>query len=274
MPGKNTTGKPNTDDYNLGRGIIYFAPLDDNGRPMGYRDLGNSPEFNLSIEVETLEHTSSRRGLRVVDKEVIISQGLSLNFQLDELNHQNLAAVFSGDTATHTNAAVAGFSSYEMIASVEQGRWYDIVDSNGNRAYGISAADLTVEVGGSAAVLDEDYEVDETMGRIFILSGSTTITEGASVDVTLAANANAGDVDRVRGLTRTNVIGALKFIAENPAANDARTEYQFHKVSLKSEGDISLIGDEFTTLGFTAAAEANEDASPDSPTLTISHPSL
>ena len=27
MPGINETGLPNTDDYNLGRGIVYFASL-------------------------------------------------------------------------------------------------------------------------------------------------------------------------------------------------------------------------------------------------------
>lgn len=272
MSGPNTTGRPRTEDYNLGRGILYFALLDPTtNRPLAYRDLGNSPEFNLSIEVETLQHSSSREGLRVVDKEVVISQSLTLNFQLDEINHENLAALFAGEKASHTNSAVAGFASHEAYPSVEQGRWYDIIDANGNRAYDVAGDDLTVEEGTSntEAVEGVDYELDSEMGRIFIISGSTVLTAGSPLDLTLAANAGASDVSEVRGLTTTNLIGAIKFISENPANNDRRTEYQFHKVSLKSEGDFSLIGDEFTTMGFTAAAEKNETSSPDSPTLTV-----
>ena len=83
MPGPNTLGTPQTDDYNLGRGILYFATLGSDGRPNEYRDLGNVPEFNLSIEVETLEHQSSRQGLKVVDKEVVISQAVNVAFVVD-----------------------------------------------------------------------------------------------------------------------------------------------------------------------------------------------
>ena len=83
MPGVNTTGVPNTNDYNLGRGIVYFSLLDTNGLPTGgYRDLGNAPEFNVSFETETLEHQASRLGLKVTDKEVVISQKCKLSQML------------------------------------------------------------------------------------------------------------------------------------------------------------------------------------------------
>ena len=268
MPGLNATGKPNTEDYNLGRGIVYFANLV-NSLPADYRDLGNAPEFNISIEVETVEHQSSRQGLRVVDKEVVISQKISLTVTIDELNFENLALFFSGSTGTHTNVSVAGFAEHQMITSAVHGRWYDIVDSNGNRAYDVDSADLTVEVGATPAVLNTDYEVKSEMGQLFVVSGSTVITVGSNVDVTLAANGTARAVTEVRALTQSAVTGALKFVSVNPAASDAETEYQFHSVSLKAEGDFSLIGDEFTTMQLTGVAERNETADADSPTLTI-----
>lgn len=268
MPGLNTTGKPNTEDYNLGRGIVYFSNLS-GGLPTDYRDLGNAPEFNISIEVETVEHQSSRQGLRVVDKEVVISQSINLTVTIDELNFENLALFFSGSTGTHTNVSVAGFAEHQMITGAVQGRWYDIVDSNGNRAYDVQASDLTVEEGATAAVLNTDYELDSEMGRIFIISGSTVLTAGSDVDVTLAANASARAVTEVRSLTQSAVTGALKFVSINPSASDAQTEYQFHQVSLKAEGDFSLIGDEFTTMQLTGVAERNETADADSPTLTV-----
>ena len=87
--------------------------------------------------------------------------------------------------------------------------------------------------------------------------------------MTLAADAGAVSYDEVRALTQTNVIAALKFIGENPANNDAQVEYQFHQVSLKADGDLSAIGDEFSVMGFTAVAETNTTLDPNSPTLTI-----
>lgn len=268
MPGLNTTGKPNTEDYNLGRGICYFAPLV-NSLPGAYRDLGNAPEFNISIENETVEHTSSRAGLRSVDKEVTISQKITLSITIDELNFENLALFFSGSTATFSNAvAIAGFSEHQMVTGVELGRWYDIVDSNGVRVYNITAGNLTVEDGATTLVEDTDYEVDETMGRIFFLSTATNTSAGQDIDVTLSANASAGTVDEVRALTQSATTGALKFISINPAAGDRKTEYQFHQVSLKATGDFALIGDEFTTMQLEGTAEKNETADSDSPTMT------
>lgn len=282
MAGPNTTGLPQTDDYNLGRGIVYFAALGTDGKPDAYRDLGNAPEFSISIEVETLEHQSSRQGLRITDKEVVISQKVNVSLVLDEINHENMALLLSGEKGTHTNVAVAGFSEFEMVVGndsdtteLELGRWYDIVNSSGERAYGIDASDLSMETatGAVALVEDTDYTVDEEMGRFFILSTSsvaaTAIAAFDGLDVTLAANGSAPSVNEVRALTTTNISGALKFISENPANNDVKTEFQFHQVSLKADGDFALIGDEFSTMNFTGIAESNTQADADSPTLTI-----
>ena len=255
--------------------------LDSGDLPTGYRDLGNAPEFNVTVEVETLEHQSSREGLKIVDKEVIISQDVSVSFQLDEINNENLALFFSGEKATHVNPTVAGFGPAVIVndGDLALGRWYDIHDAATprERAYDVEDANITLETTEAAPIalaIDVDYLLDVEMGRIFTLSTSakiaTAIGTSDGLSITLAADAGAQTpIDEVRGLTQTNVLGALKFISENPADNDRSTEYEFHKMSLKAEGDFSLIGDEFSVEGFTASAETNPTSSPDSPTLTI-----
>jgi len=272
MAGINTAGVPQTKDYNLGRGALYFADLV-SALPNAYRHLGNAPEFNISVEVETLEHQSSLQGLRVTDKEVIISQRISVSVTLDELNFDNVALFFSGETAVFSNAvAIAGFAGHDMIDSVQLGRWYDLVDSNGVRVYNIDAGDLTVTGDTAGALtLNDDYFVDTFSGRIRFPSpsGSAGLAAAETINVTLAAKAGAGTVDEVRALTQTNVTGALKFIGENPANNDEKVEYQFHQISLKPEGDFGQISDEFSQMQFTGTAEANSTADTDSPTLTV-----
>lgn len=274
MPGPNTTGTPNTDDYNLGRGIVYISTLV-NDLPVDWRDVGNATEFNLTIETEVLEHFSSRSGVRVKDKEVVVSTEVNVSFTLDELNDENKSLFFLGEKGTHTNASIAGFAEHEMITGAVLGRWYDIESSTGARAYDIDSTDLTVEVGANALVLGTDYTLDAEMGRIFLpvtatdgAGGGAGSLAGQDIDVTLAAEATASVVDEVKALTNSGLVAAIKFISVNPAASDARTEYQIHKATIKPEGDFSLIGEEWTTMTLTGACEANETADADSPYLT------
>lgn len=278
MAGMNLTGLPQTGNYNLGRGKLYLAELV-NGLPGpgGWRDLGNAPEFNVNVEVETLEHQSSREGLKTVDKEVVISQKIGLTFQLDEINFQNLALFFSGSStaAALTNPAIAGVVAKQITSALALGVWYDLTSEDGQagiRVYDIDKTNLvlTEDPGGTPQVLvqDTDYLVDEKMGRVFITTtGAATVTD--ELDYTLAADAGAVDPDEVKSLTQTNVTAALKFISENPADNDKQTEYKFHQVQLKADGDFALIGDEFTTMGFTAVSESNIVADADSPFVTV-----
>jgi hypothetical protein len=272
---KNLTGLPNTGDYTLGRGIVYESGIvtstekpDDNG----WRDLGNAPEFNVSIETEKLEHKSSRAGLQVVDKEVILSQKMTINFSLDELNDENVASFLSGETAAHTNVAIAGFANYEMVAAVVLGRWYDIVNSSGERAYDIDTTDLALtETSGAPVALVEntDYTLDLKMGRIFLLSTATNIAAGEPMSVELTAEATAKPVEEVRGLTQGNIVRAIKFIGENPANSNKKCEYQFHKVTLASEGDLALIGDEYAVMAFSGTVEQSTLADADAPYVRI-----
>jgi hypothetical protein len=279
----NTSGLPSTESYNLGRGIVYFAEIDDTtGLPKAYRDLGNAPEFSITQEVETLPHQSSRGGLRVTDKEVTISQTASISLTLDEINFENLASFLSGntsgtsdsDTAGHLNPTYAGVTERALIdpGEVVLGRWYDLVSSNGSRCYDLDKTQLTVKDEGATTYSEgTDYLVDEQFGRIFLLETGSVADGGSDgVDFTLAADSSADQyIPEVKALTQTSITGALKFISINPANNDSKAEIQFHKISLKAEGDFNLIGEEYSQMTFTGVAERNELADPDSPTCTI-----
>lgn len=280
MAGRNLTGLPDPADYNLGRGVLSFSLLNAAGRPTAWVDLGNAPSFNMTVSSETLEHQSSRQGTKTTDKEVVLSQSVELSFELDEINDQNLATLFSGEQASHTNVAIAGFTVYTMIPAVDVmlGRAYDIINAAGERAYGVLLASMTVVTTATTPITlvhGVDYDLDGTMGRIFLRSTSSVVATAIAaspaqgIRVTLAANGNAPGVNEVRGLTKTSVIGALKFVAENPANGGEKTEYQFHRVTLKADGDVSLIGDDWTTLPFTAKSERNEQADADSPYFTV-----
>lgn len=275
MAGSNTTGLPNTKDYSLGRGKLYVAKLDTStGLPDGdgYRDVGNVPDFSISIDIEELLHQSSQAGLRVTDKRVVVSQTMNLSISLDELSSQNMALFFSGDTATVTNPAVAGFAANVISTSVVLGRWYDIVNASGVRAVDLTPANVTIrEVSGpTVLVAGTDYTLDAKMGRFFLLTGATGIAAGESVDVAVAATAGAAaSLDQVQALTKSSEQLVLKFVSENPANNDEQVEFQFHSATLSAEGDFALIGDDWTVMQLTGVAQQESIATGSPRTLTI-----
>ena len=170
MPGRNPAGTHTTDDYNLGRGKAYFASLDSNGLPGAYRDLGNVVELNISVEKEELDHQSSREGLKVIDKTVVLSQKVTISsLVMDELNFENIAFFFSGASGQESNAAQTGVPTPSGNLTVtEQGRWYDLyedasgqptTDPQGARIYDIGAVSIQ-SAEGTAMVVTTDYLVD------------------------------------------------------------------------------------------------------------------
>jgi hypothetical protein len=273
MGAPNTTGTPNVDDYNLGRGIVYVSELTA-GLPGAWRDMGNAPEFNMNVETETLEHRSSRTGLAEIDKEVTISKKVSISFQLDEINAENLAEFLSGEKDSFVNPTVAGVA--EQVAkftNVELGKWYDLTTAAGVRAMDLLAANLTLEKDDAvdvALVLDTDYELDLEFGRVFLKSTAVNIAAGDDMNVTIAPTAAADTpIRRINALTQTERLVAIKFISDNPANNGKRVEYNFHKVSLKADGDFALIGDDWSKIGYSGVLQKNLLADADSPYLTI-----
>jgi hypothetical protein len=286
--GINLTGLPDPGDYNLGRGIVYFAPIHPTtGKAMEFRDLGNAPEFNMTVTTETLKHQSSRAGLKVTDKEVVTSLEASLKLTLDEINFDNLALFMSGTASTVAaagNPALAGTGGTFALGGlttiafpVKKGYWYDLVKkTTGERIFDIAKANLSVRSNESEdevtpTVLNEgtDYTVDEKMGRIFIPSTSTIVPGTTPVIYfTLAADAGALGYDQVSGLTQTTIRGVLKFIGANPANGDKKIEHVFYAISLKADGDFSLISDDWTKMGFTGTAEKNEIGYPLTPTYS------
>ncbi len=278
MAGPNTSGQNQPKDYNLGRGVVYIAELDvltllpDVN---GYRDLGNAPEFNITPTEEVLQHFSSRRGLKTLDREVTMSQQIGGSFNLDEFNDENLAVLFNGDQNSFPNPTVLGFAAGVLADSAKLGRWYDIIDDITvplipGRAYDVPSVSVALTVAATPLVEGIDFILDEKMGRVFFLETAADVADGDQVDITVTATPGAAaTIEEVRAHTTEEKTYALKFIAENPNNRDKQSQYLFHKVQLKSQTDLSLIGDDWSQMTLTFSAERNALADPNSPVLTI-----
>lgn len=272
MPGINRTGLPNSADTNLGRGAVFFATLDTTtGKPAHFRHLGNCIAFAVSSELETLQHFSSRSGIKKVDREVVLSQKLNLSITLDEAtNFENLSLWFSGSATKDTsNAARTTVTNKLIHADAIKGRSYELVNASNARLYDINAGSLVVRSGGASPgttllAQGTDYTVDSIWGTIFLPSTSAHV-DGDNLWFTYTAAATEQLVDVVDMLTTSKVSGFLRFKSINAANSDKQMLVDFHSVSLKAEGDLNLIGEEFTELVLTGVAEANETGYPTAP---------
>lgn len=264
----NTTGTPNPDDYLLGRGELFYSELDADDEPAdsatdgGFLHLGNCPQLELVPSSEFLEHYSSMQGLKSLDYKLVIQQKFDVNFQLEEANEANAALFFSATPEAVTNAAVAGFTEQEIIDAVHKGRWYRIIDpTTGNRAWGIAAADLTLEKQGAPdtpLVIDVDYTLDEARGLVKFLTTGVVLADGDDVDATLAANPLADSTRRIPVQSRSSVTVALLFYGINPKTA-RQYELLIPKITLAANNPFGLISaDSLTSMSFSGSAEKKD----------------
>ncbi len=266
----NTSGKADTRDYFLGRGKLYLSALDTGSLPGAYRDLGNAPSFNFSVEEENLEHFSSRAGLKVLDKRVAISKAVSGSFTLDELNHENAGLFFGGTISSVTNPAIAGVgadagSEIIITTSSQEGRAYPLLTLYNGSGIACAFSARTIPVitedpTGTPVdgVLDTDYEIDKDSGLMFILESSVVLPAGSTIGWWSAADATApATLDIMSALKAAVQEYALRFEGVNPANSDEKLVLDLYSTQISADGDMPMIGDEFATMSFSFAAQEN-----------------
>lgn len=232
--------------YVLGKGELYF----DQGT--GERYLGNTTEFNITIESENLDHFDSDNGIRVKDESVVLEITRSGSLITDSISKENQALFFLGDVSTVTQVATPVVD--EQINDVKLGYFYQIGKTTGNPqgARGMTAVTVT-KAPSTALVLNTDYTLDAALGRIQILETSVTVVDGDDllVDYTPTANSRV----RVATSNLASLTGSLRFIAKNPKGN--QRDFYIPNVTLRPEGDYALKGDDWQAMGFAVEIGQN-----------------
>lgn len=236
-----------TNNYTLGRGKVHVARYDEDGNPTaGYRYIGNTPEFSLSIESETLDHFSSDEGIREKDDSVPLQVNRTGSMITDNIDPRNVALFFFGEESTYSQASVASNSaSPEQFEVTELGQSFKLGVTTNNPAgfFGISTTGFVVEIGATVLVLGTDYTIDYDNGLLTLLDTSTEITVGDTLDVTYAVAAS----------TRSRVISgsepvecSILYVTKNPKGDDCT--FFFPYVKLTPNGDYALKGDEWQQI--------------------------
>lgn len=252
---------PSTDNYTLGKGVVYFNQWDGSAYT-GERDLGNAPAFTFNVSLEKLEHYSSRGGLKAKDKEIVSELTPSISFTLDELNQDNFAMLSMADmvTISQTGASVTDESHVAHLGKRIDLQFRDI-----------SAVSITNASDADTPLVNgQDFEIstalkDDKIGRIYILPNAPNVSEGDNLDIDYTYGTIT--YTEIRAFNQTSVEGKLRFVSDNPAGEDL--ELEAWSVSLTPSGDTALIGDDWSTLGFTCEVLKDETGHPNNPYFRI-----
>ena len=261
---------PSTDNYTLGKGIVYFNRKTSSGVYTGERDLGNAPAFTFNIAIEELDHFSSRGGLKVKDKSIISQVTPGCAFTLDEITADNLALLTLAEIeeVTQTGATI---TDEQHVANL--GTRIILAERAVSAVIiGDDATPTVTYVEGIEGV--GNYQIltasrDDVIGRVLINKDQTSPAEEIIEGQTLWFDYTSAAVTytKVKAFKETQVEGMLRFVSDNPAGE--QQELEIWTCSLKPTGDTAMIGDDWSTLGFTGEILKDETGHPDSPYMNI-----
>lgn len=235
----------NTNNYTLGRGKVHFGRFRDGTRlPDGLRYIGNTPELNLTIETEELDHFSSDYGIREKDDSVSLEVNRTGSLITDNIDPENVALFFFGERQSLVQAASASESDTFEAAIPGLSYQLGVSETNLTGYSGVENVTVTADPDGAATVLtvDVDYKLHANLGMIEMLS---------------SANWNSGDdigvAYDVRSSTRDRVIsgsaaveGYMLYEAKNPKGK--QFNYRMPHIRVSPNGDFALKGDEWQQL--------------------------
>lgn len=254
-----------SNNYVVGRGTVYFDQFKKGSNTKtGELYFGNTPEFTISTDSETLDHYSSDNGLRVMDASVLLEASVSGTFTCDNINAENLALWFLGDVVTSIQTKQTDV--IETFPSVTRGRYYQLGTTDTNPT-GVLNVDKVVVVSaspdvaistGSGSITDipgvkvvpaTDYEIDLEKGRIYVEMDAKELAG----NVQMGVQYDVGATKRTLVIGKSNMVyGALRMISDNPVGENKN--YFFPKVTLAPDGDYALKGDDWQVMSFSYKA--------------------
>lgn len=220
--------------YYRGQGTCYIAELDTTTRkPKGFRTLGNTPEVNLSVDVEQAEHYESSTGFGLKDDVVETQQEGMINITLDNYSRENLAFAMFGKEPEIVESGSATEESHTAYPG------YAIFLDNAN----VSNVVVTVDGETDPLVEGEDYTVDEKFGRIDVLEDGTAAEEDALlVDYDFQASEIIG------AFTKFNTEKYVLFEGLNTAEDYSPVIIECYRVRFQPLDEWELIGDDYGSI--------------------------
>jgi hypothetical protein len=245
-------------DVTVGSGRLFFAELDTNGNPKGYKYLGDSEGFSISASTEQVESWSGDGPVaeRMISKTVAVEYTFDL--VLNEVSEQNFGLFLLGSAGSRAQAAETG---EEFEIEVVQGEYYQIGATAANPA-GVKEITAVVVTDGASTtyVLGTDYELDAATGTIYIIKGGG-IASGAPETIEVECNIPAKSYLKADTSDQGRPNVAIRYI-EDTNEGIERDLFMIN-VDLRPEGSVEFKSrDTHQQIPLAGVALVGRDGSP------------
>ena len=232
-------------NYTLGRGKVYFSPFITGTKiPEGFRYMGNTPEFSLTIEEERLDHFSSDAGIKEKDASVALEVTRSGSMVCDDINKENVALFFFGSAAALAVAEALAEQDDTIIAKIGLTHQIGRTLAKPDGARGLLQVIVKDVTDVTTHVLDTDYTLDAARGQITIIGAG--ISEDDVLHITY--DQDAVIMDQVISGS-SPVEGSIMLLENNPVGENH--DVIIPEVKISPNGDFSLKGDDWRTIPFS-----------------------
>lgn len=244
-----------TNYYYSGQGVFYVAERNADGTPKAFRQLGNVPAAEISIDVTKFEHAEACSGQRAIDLTIIQEKNGTFTLTLESVNAVNLALAAWGDYAVVSGAAVAS----EALVIYDPAKRHVLANINVDEtvpptlAYDLATLGL-IDKGAWAAstAYDVDDVVEDSQGRLqkCTVAGTSNDTEGEEFAVPTARGDATVETDAVEWVD----IGKATLVLDT----DFSVDYANGVVNVLNALDI--LADDPVVVGYTFLDYVNVDA--------------
>ena len=226
-----------------GAGDILVDVLSDTGIETGLQLKGDCPEVTIQTAGETEENLGSgRENTGQVIGSVSIPKPGKSSFTLAQADPEMFAMGFYGTAAAMSQSSGSGTT---VTLDVIPGRW---VKMGKYRTSNEVVKDITDT---TTFVLGTDYEVNQRLGMIKVIAGSSLAAE-SQMHATFDHAAVTGAT--IKGMTKTNIRVRLEIDGK-----DLDSGRDFHliiyQLRLAPTGDVTIKGKKFLTAKFNGVME-------------------
>ena len=167
------------------------------------RDLGNivGDSVSLTRDTEELEHFTNRSGQRRKDKVITVTESAQIDFQLDEINIDNLRYFFKGGAISNVGAGTTAIVDQKETLA---GELYNGVDYPGLTSVSMRQfLDYVYLFDGTSTYTDHSVEADTAAGTPFAINadagdflycGKLTQFKELAIDIATAMTGYTGSL--------------------------------------------------------------------------------
>lgn len=258
------TQSPNSNNLLLGKGAVYFNRAEAAGIATGLRHLGNVDTFELTTADDVLEKYSSMVSTSPLLKSINRRRAVSLRLTFSEFSPENAALALMGTNVTSSAQAATPIVGELLSLRPLKGAYYKTAKIG-------PITGVVLKQGVTVLVLGTDYAItNAAVGIIQILPTSVTVTETLSdLDIDYTPTAYASGFSTISGGGSGNIQGSVLFVPD--PASGPKLQVEVWSVSIRPDGALALIGEDFAEMALTAAVQDDSVNHPAEPLYKVTY---